>query len=35
MEGGHTGRGSGGHSPPDAEKTFEIAHAKSLEILLL
>ena len=24
------GRGSGGRSPPDAEKTFEIEHVRSL-----
>ena len=29
------GRGSGGRSPPDAEKTFKIEHVRSLEILLL
>ena len=29
------GRGSGGHSPPDAEKTFKIEHVRSLEILAI
>ena len=31
----HMGRGSGGHSPPDTEKTFKIEHVRSLEILLM
>ena len=28
-------RGSGGHNPPDAEKTFKTEHLRSLEILPL